>query len=574
MVIPLRLAGLAVLLGLVTQGHCAAGDICYILGAVSTLIQDRLYFLQGYYSFVTPNGQSIEPTSSLYSVKVDDTFPIERSIPSSLVTSTDIGSAVHVAQTDPFNASVPMWSSGDTLYVFGGPSSPTNVLPSYNVTSQTWQDVQVEGGSFNFGNHSFSQAVSTPDSGLSFYSGGLAPYTGPSMVRFDASNPAKLSWTNESLDHGSYGSEVPNLLDGTIVYVPAGNAGLLISFGGYNVSEGIDSNSGFPYPSDFCVINASGVIPPTYLCQFCAGVTSSPDNTAFHITIYGGWSLLELTSYETVYTLTLPSFTWINATSISAQSNAEQQVNSTIGRDQQSCQVYNKTQLLVLGGNIRAGHQSLTNGACNQVFAPLRALDLSTYTWQSVFDPSLEYKVPDTIYSVIGGSATGGATKTTPDSGWAETKLSAAMKQRPPTATASSRSSSSSSSTATSTSGSKATSAADPSTAGYSNVAKSHTSATAGGVAGGIVALALIALLVWFILRSRKRKSRGNARAAADWQSDNSKTPFEAENTHLRELHGDHRPHEVDATQVYELPDKSYQGAELPAHGDEEKPSS
>ncbi|KAK6442515.1 hypothetical protein LTR95_001255 [Oleoguttula sp. CCFEE 5521] len=569
MVIALRLGGLALLLGLVTQGLCAAGDICYILGAVSTLIQDRLYFLQGYYSFVTLNGQSIEPTSSLYSVKVDDTFPIERSIPSSLVTSTDIGSAVHVTETDPFNASVPIWSSGDTLYVFGGPSSPTNVLPSYNVTSQTWKDVQVEGGSFNFGNHSYSQAVSTPESGLSFYSGGLAPYTGPSMIRFDASNPAKLSWTNESLGQGSYGVEVPNLVDGTIVYVPAGKAGLLVSFGGYNVSEGINSNSGFPYPSDFSVINvydiashtwfaqqASGVTPPTYLCQFCAGVTSSPDNTAFHITTYGGWSLLELIDF------------------LRDCSNAEQQVNSTIGRDQQSCQVYNNTQLLVLGGNIRAGHQSLTNGACNQVFAPLRALDLSTYTWQSVFDPAIEYEVPDTIYSVIGGSATGGATKTVPDSGWADTKLAAVMKQRPPTPTTSSTSSSSSSSTATSTSGSKATSAADPSPTGYSNVAKSHTAATAGGVAGGIVALALVALLFWFILRSRKRKSRGNARAAADWQSDNSKTPFEAEDTHLRELHGDHRPHEVDATQVYELPDKSYQGAELPARGDGEKPKS
>ncbi|OQO07893.1 hypothetical protein B0A48_06685 [Cryoendolithus antarcticus] len=372
--------------------------MCYILGAVSTLIQDRLYFLQGYYSLVTLNGQAIEPKSSLYSLKVDNTFPIERSIPSSLVTSTDIGSAVHIARTDPLNASVPIWSSGDTLYVFGGPTSPTNVLPSYNITSQTWKDVQVEGGAFNFGNHSFSQAVSTPDSGLSFYSGGLAPYTGPSMIRFDASDPAELSWRNESLGHGSYGAEVPNLVDGTMV------------------SAGPDPDSGFPYPSNFYLINvydiashtwwvqwSSGEGPPEYLSQFCAGVTTAPDNNAFHITVYGGWSLLDQRSYETVYTLSLPSLTWINATLISAQSNEEQKVDHTVGRDQHSCQVFSNALLLVLGGNIRAGYQSLTDGACDQVFAPLRTLDLSTYKWQSVFDPNVDYQVPEIVYSLIGG---------------------------------------------------------------------------------------------------------------------------------------------------------------------------
>nr|OQO32495.1 hypothetical protein B0A51_00904 [Rachicladosporium sp. CCFEE 5018] len=325
----------------------------------------------------------------------------------------------------------------------------------------------------------------------------------------------------------------------------------------------MDSNSGFPLPSSFNVINvydiashtwwaqqASGDAPPNYLCQFCAGVTTSLDNTNFYITIYGGWSLLQLQSYETVFVLSLPSFTWINATSFSVQTNAEQQVNSTIGRDQQSCQVYNNTQLLVLGGNIRAGHRSLTDGACNQVFAPLRALDLSTYTWQSVFDPSIAYKVPQTIYSVVGGG-TGGGAKSEPDYGWADTELAAVMKQRPPTATTSSLP------TSTSTPGSRATASASSVPPGNGHARKPHTSVII-GVVVGVVALALLAVAVWFLRRSRRRSNKAKSTAMTDWHSDNSKTPFEAEDTHLRELHGDHRPHEADTTQVYELPDRSH----------------
>lgn len=149
---------------------------------------------------------------------------------------------------------------------------------------------------------------------------------------------------------------------------------------------------------------ASGVAPENR-DSFCTAVTMSPDGGAFHITTYGGWSLLDQRSYEDVYILTIPSFTWINATDLSGQTNTEQQVNSTIGRDALTgaCQTYRGSQMIVLGGEIRAGAYALTSGVCSNVFEPVRVLDLATYEWRTNLDTNSSYEVPSIIYDKIGG---------------------------------------------------------------------------------------------------------------------------------------------------------------------------
>lgn len=55
------------------------------------------------------------------------------------------------------------------------------------------------------------------------------------MIRFHASSSNQLSWTNETLKNGSYGVEVPDLNAGAMVYIPAREEGMLISFGRGNV---------------------------------------------------------------------------------------------------------------------------------------------------------------------------------------------------------------------------------------------------------------------------------------------------------------------------------------------------
>lgn len=151
-----------------------------------------------------------------------------------------IGSETIVAydnalRTSNGDANGAFWEIDGTIYTFGGGfKTPTNTLSAYNVSEGKWKDVTVAGGNFNFGNRTAAQFATAPGSGLGFIYGGSTPYMG-GMIRFDASNPDQLSWSNETLNNGSYGVQVPNLNAGAMVYIPAGEEGMLISFGGGNV---------------------------------------------------------------------------------------------------------------------------------------------------------------------------------------------------------------------------------------------------------------------------------------------------------------------------------------------------
>lgn len=188
-------------------------------------------------------------------------------------------------------------------------------------------------------------------------------------------------------------------------------------FCGLKVTSGISPDSGWPYDSDWLTVYVYDIASHTWWAQrasgdapshtggFCAVVTESPDGSAFHITTYGGWSLLYQRSFEDVNILTIPSFTWIDATDLSNKTNKEQQLNSTIGRDNLTgaCQAYRGAQMIVLGGEIRAGAYRLTNGLCSDTFEPVRILDLSTYEWQNELNVNASYEVPSVIYNKIGG---------------------------------------------------------------------------------------------------------------------------------------------------------------------------
>ena len=96
-------------------------------------------------------------------------------------------------------------------------------------------------------------------------------------------------------------------------------------------------------------------------------------------------------------------FTWIAVTSVAKSTNLEQQVKSTIGRMGHKCNTYKNTEMIVLGGEVRDGYDSVTRGQCSTLYAPVRVLDLSTYHWQTSLDMNPSYSVPEAIYNVIGG---------------------------------------------------------------------------------------------------------------------------------------------------------------------------
>ena len=147
---------------------------------------------------------------------------------------------------------------------------------------------------------------------------------------------------------------------------------------------------------------ASGDLPFNRT-QTCSVVSASPDNSAFHITMYGGWSLLESRAFEDVYVLSIPSFTCIDVTSVAKGTNLEQQLHPSIGRSRPVCNAYKNAEMIILGGNVRKGGYSVTSGQCSTLFAPVRVLDLSTYHWRTSLNTNPAYKVPSAISDVIGG---------------------------------------------------------------------------------------------------------------------------------------------------------------------------
>ena len=198
--------------------------------------------------------------------------------------------------------------------------------------------------------------------------------------------------------------------------------------------------------------------------------------------MYGGWAISGQRAYEDTYVLAVPSFRWIK---IQDNSNTEYQPSTPqIGRRAHKCVMWQDSQLVVIGGIVQNGITQLNNASTCRVYLPLRVLDTSTFTWQAQFEPGKKYSVPSQIYSVVGGNSGGKANLTQPDGGWPDPYLKTIFSKT-------------------------VTSSSVPSntTAGTSPppTKKSNAGAIAGGVVGGLAAIALIGLALTWFLRHRSR---------------------------------------------------------------------
>ena len=149
-------------------------------------------------------------------------------------------------------------------------------------------------------------------------------------------------------------------------------------------------------------VEASGTVPPN-ISAFCLGVSSSPDQSAFQINLYGGWDLEATVSYEDVYVLSVPSFQWIKINDV--QNNTEAQLAPVIGRKNHRCVMWKDSQMIVVGGFVTQKGVTVNNETTScGTYPPIRVLDVSTFTFQSQFDPNAAaYTVPNVVYQVIGG---------------------------------------------------------------------------------------------------------------------------------------------------------------------------
>ncbi|GME64071.1 Kelch repeat protein [Neofusicoccum parvum] len=480
------------------------------------VVDDRLYFMGGDYHF---DGDAAGQTSSsdkLYYFDLGGSANIEAE---SIISSSSLNQisvpfdTTETLENQTHSQGGALFYTLDSFYVFSGlgegSTTENNILAQYNTSSNQWSSHTVSGGNFNKLNRLFPGEASVPSTGLSFFSGGgnsgtTRPGGRPmGMVRFDASNPDSLSWRNETSTSSS-GVPVPARVGGNMVYVPMGEQGVILVWGGYNGTE-LNSTTGeqaFTYQvldnqriyvydiasASWYIVWAQGDEIPGRRAEQCSVMSAAPDYSSFNIAMYGGWNLYESEAYSETWVLSVPSFRWVKINNSNyTGSNTEALSGNNIGRHQHHCAVYNDSQMIVLGGIVNENGTDSTHN-CDSQRPPLRILNLATMTWQKSFDASAEYTVPEDVYKVIGGDGSGNADIKAPDGGFNDTALTSIF------ATTVARSATSASSTSSSSASSTTSSS------GSSN----NTGAIVGGVVGGVVGLALVAVLAWFLLRRRR----------------------------------------------------------------------
>ncbi|RWA10724.1 hypothetical protein EKO27_g4395 [Xylaria grammica] len=423
--------------------------MCSILDHRTAIVGNRLFFSSGNYTF--NDGLPGRTSPLLYWLFLNNTVDVSGPINLESLGSTDLPSDSLQGGADPEVGAFAgtFFYDHTTLYPYAGLKGPeadgiNNSLWAFNSTIDRWHLVQVQGGKVSFGNDREGVHASDPRTGTSFYTGGwTTAYNGThnGTVKFQSFNSDSPQWTFETTTDGIQG---PDMLMGAMVYVRKGRAGILVAFGGYQTEhEGVEF-ADWPWDrrpfSDVFIYDifsntwyeqtATGDLPDLRT-EFCAGVSSAPDDSSFQITIHGGWDLLYGRSFNDVYVLSIPSFRWIK---VDDSNNPDLLGPDQPGRHRHGCNVWNESQLIVSGGTITLGLGevvSLSN-TCNATYPPIKVLDTSTYIWRTEFDPSIEYSVPNVVTEVIGGNSSGGAILTSPSSGWTSGDLATIFHQTVP----------------------------------------------------------------------------------------------------------------------------------------------
>jgi hypothetical protein len=286
-----------------------------------------------------------------------------------------------------------------------------------------------------------------------------------SMVVFDS---ATKVWKNETVI-----AELNNLQDGAMVYVGGvGEKGMLVRMGGVRKGEFVSFDTVYVYDIAARVwyrqptTSKTHIFPESRFGGFCAGAVAAPDKTSFTIYVYGGYD--RNNSYvKGMWALTMPYFQWLPVGSTGEPER---------GRSRTTCHTVGG-KLVMIRGKGDQENRGDTNGGSY-------FYDMTDLTWSLKYKPS-DYQVPKTIYDVIGGNGQGGATRTSPidDKNFPSGpgKLFIAGRTNSPKGGGGGRSS----------------------TGGGSFI---PTGAIVGGVLGGIAALVVIGVGIWWFSQNRRTR--------------------------------------------------------------------
>ncbi|RPB04162.1 hypothetical protein L873DRAFT_1451833 [Choiromyces venosus 120613-1] len=304
-----------------------------------------------------------------------------------------------------------LWAdqANEKLYLFGGEYADnppdSSLLWAYDTWNDSWTQVTPGfNGQGEMKRASFGAGAVVEHMGMGYYLGGwIGPqsvvgwngdkYAVPGLISFDM---VKNVLRNDSGPAGD-----PRV-EGVLLYVPTGDDGLLISFGGYYAKGGKDPVGAPMNEIDVYDVNqkvwhrvmTSGQYPESRR-RFCGGVTSASDGSSHNAYIYGGASTNSRDKgFDDIWVLTMPAFQWVKWW-------VHEPPNIHNGF---SCNVIRKGQMIVLGGTFPYD-QSVCDaptawGAHNM---DLGQANPESAEWYGYKKNLSTYSVPQKIINIVGG---------------------------------------------------------------------------------------------------------------------------------------------------------------------------
>ncbi|KAM0127149.1 hypothetical protein ACHAP3_008919 [Botrytis cinerea] len=500
----------------------------------SILKNEILYIYGGYETFVESNNHggitgsiTMGTNNYMIGVKMNESWNWTKASASLPLVSEQ----VFLSDSEPANAfsSVVLkgalfsgTSGGNGIYLYGGteqsmntsfygytdPTSPNQTLLSYDVAQNQWASIDVD--STIPEKPSFGASADVPDQGLGFYFNGEinnGSSTETTSIPAGSSVPLEgmvmLNMTDNTTRNVSTAAiDTNSRTGGLLQYIPgigANGKGILIQFGGMyrQAGELSDELGGTLAPMDQINIfdinsaynggngswytqQASGNIPPRRI-DSCTVVATAPDNSSYNIYLYGGQDGGSV-SYDDVFVLSLPSFTWI------------QVYESVPGspRFGHTCHLVGNRQMLTVGGA-----QKKYSSYCDWESSGVAIYDMYALSWKSTFyHDANKYIVPGNITDIIGGNSSGFAQLTRPSKDFTNANVASLFNKALLTTNTNT-------SSATNTSGSTTANSSATTSAASNNVSHgASTGVIAGATIGVVVAVLIISSLVWVWRRS------------------------------------------------------------------------